>query len=201
MQDKNRYALKEWAIVLKALTEGRQTLLLRKGGLIEKQKRFTVEHPEFFIYPTYLHQQRKGVVPEMAADLDQLLISPPSEDQVILTHYAVVRTAVPITDLEMLSRLGEHHVFTSDEVSKRFAYGKAPGLNLLLIRVCRLPQPFCLPILPHYAGCRSWVDLGRELPTAGCRPVLNDDVFDRKITDILAIAKPVNPSSPGLKGT
>jgi hypothetical protein len=187
VQDKNRFALKEWAIVLKALSEGQQIIVLRKGGLIEKKKHFTVEHREFFIYPTYLHQQREGVVPGKAQDLEQLLKSQPSEAEVILLHYAVVHDAIWITDPDVLKRLEGHHLFSFQEVSKRYSNGKTPGLNVILLRVYRLLQPFRLPVLPHYAGCKSWVDLEVELPTIGSGPVLDDDSFRKETTSIETI--------------
>ena len=40
-------ALKEWAIVCKALEEGRQVLLLRKGGIMEYRQGFEVKHEQF----------------------------------------------------------------------------------------------------------------------------------------------------------
>jgi hypothetical protein len=195
MQSANRYALKEWAVVQAALAEGRQILLLRKGGLIETKEGFTVEHPEFFIYPTYLHQQRNGIVPAVRKDIEQLLASPPPEDQVVLSYYAAVQDRFQITDPALLGRLSGHHLFRDEEIQKRFFYGKTPGLHLILLRIYRLPEPFRLPVRPHYAGCRSWVDLGEELPTAGCRPVLDDDAFDREVRRIIAQIKP--PDEPG----
>ena len=38
------------------VAEGRQIMLLRKGGIIEAKKGFSTEHREFLMYPTYLHQ-------------------------------------------------------------------------------------------------------------------------------------------------
>src|SRR6185503_8443288 len=49
-------ALKEWASVCEALSTGRQILLLRKGGISESIGGFEVEHREFLLFPTYLHQ-------------------------------------------------------------------------------------------------------------------------------------------------
>ncbi|MBI3597658.1 MAG: DUF1802 family protein [Nitrospirae bacterium] len=184
MQHKNRFALKEWAIILKALSEGRQILLLRKGGLIEKNTRFMVEHTEFFIYPTYLHQQRRGIVPAWRGYLEQILAAPPPEGEVILSHYAVVQQVLKIIDPDRIQTLSDCHVLNNEEVRKRFFYGQAPGLHLILLRVFQLPKPFRIPIRPHYTGCRSWVDLGQEIPTSGCRPVLNDDAFDREVRRI-----------------
>jgi len=184
MLEKNRFALKEWAIVQAALAEGRQILLLRKGGLIESKGGFRVEHPEFFIYPTYLHQQRDGIVPAEREALERLLTSPRPEDRVVLSFYAVVKDCIKITDPARLDRLSGLHRFNEREIQKRFYYGKAPGLHLLLLRIYRLPEPFRIPVRPHYAGCRSWVDLEEELPTAGSRPVIDDDAFDREVRRI-----------------
>ncbi len=187
MQDKNCFALKEWAIALLALSEGQQIIIMRKGGLSEKKKHFRVEHREFFIYPTYLHQQRLGIVSGKAHDLEQLLKSQPSEGQVILSHYAVVHDAVWTTDMDLLKRLEGHHLFNSREVLKRYSAGDIPGLNVILLRVYQLPQPFQLPILPHYTGCKSWVDLEQELSTTGNRPVLDDDSFHEETVRIETI--------------
>ena len=46
-------ALKEWAAVVHALLDGRQTVLLRKGRIGEK--RFAVESGEFLLFPTVAH--------------------------------------------------------------------------------------------------------------------------------------------------
>ena len=190
MLDHNRYALKEWAIILKALSEGQQVLLLRKGGLIERNARFKVEHTEFFIYPTYLHQQRRGIVPPWTATLEHIMATPPPEGQVILSHYAVVQQLFKITDPDRVQTLSDFHVLNKEEVQKRFFYGEAPGLHFLLLRVFKLVTPFRLPVRSSYVGCRSWVDLGRELPTSGCRPVLNDDAFDRETRRVIARISP-----------
>lgn len=202
MQDQNRFALKEWAIILKAMSEGRQILLLRKGGLLEKNGHFKVEHTEFFIYPTYLHQHRRGIVPDWKAKLEYLRAAPPPECEVILSHYVVVQKMFKVTDPDRVHTLSDFHVLNNEEIQKRFFYGRAPGLHLILARVYQLPKPFRIPIRPSYAGCRSWVDLGQELPTSGCRPVLDDDAFERearRITDrIGSLAQPtlINPQKP-----
>jgi hypothetical protein len=180
MQDQNRFALKEWAIILKALSEGRQALLLRKGGLVEKNARFRVEHNEFFFYPTYLHQQRGGIVPAWTSKLEYLMSAQPPDGEVIISHYAVVQQVFKITDPDRIQTLSDFHVLNKKEVQKRFFYGQFPGLHLILLRVFQLAEPYQIPVRPSYAGCRSWVDLGQEFPTSGCRPVLNDDAFDRE---------------------
>jgi hypothetical protein len=41
-------------------------------------------------------------------------------------------------------------------------------------------EPHVLPDSPHFAGCRSWVDLPLELSTENLEPALTDDEFDRR---------------------
>ena len=57
MKPKSRMALKEWAVVVRAVREGRQILLLRKGGLADENGVFQLKEREFFLYPTYEHQK------------------------------------------------------------------------------------------------------------------------------------------------
>ena len=45
-------AFKEWAIVCEALGSGRQSILIRKGGVAEGRSGFAYEHSEFFLFPT-----------------------------------------------------------------------------------------------------------------------------------------------------
>ena len=49
-------ALKEWATVVNALENGDQTVLLRKGGILEDSSGFVVESEKFFLFPTFEHQ-------------------------------------------------------------------------------------------------------------------------------------------------
>ena len=56
--------LKEWATVVKALEQGKQTVILRKGGILETASGFNVESKKFFLFPTWEHQETKHVKPE-----------------------------------------------------------------------------------------------------------------------------------------
>ncbi len=55
-------ALKEWSAAVHALLDGRQTVLLRKGGIGEK--RFEVAAHEFLLFPTVAHSHAERVRPE-----------------------------------------------------------------------------------------------------------------------------------------
>ncbi len=50
-------AFKEWQVVCDALASGRQTILLRKGGIHEGREGFSFAHESFFVFPTRFHAQ------------------------------------------------------------------------------------------------------------------------------------------------
>ena len=72
-------------------------------------------------------------------------------------------------------------------ICQSFAY-RTPGLYVLPVRVYRAAEVFELADTPYYAGCRSWVELERALPTTGAAPVLTDDYapVDNLIAPIFA---------------
>ena len=61
-------ALKEWSAVVHALLDGRQSVLLRKGGIHEK--RFEVTAQECLLFPTVAHSHAQRVRPEHRDLLD-----------------------------------------------------------------------------------------------------------------------------------
>src|SRR5262245_18247345 len=68
-------AFKEWAVTVRALSEGEQLLTLRKGGIREEDKHFELEHEQFFLYPTFDHQRndlvRESHHPELRRALEE----------------------------------------------------------------------------------------------------------------------------------
>ena len=65
--------LKEWATVVKALEQGKQTVILRKGGILETASGFNIESKKFFLFPTWEHQETKHVKPEFHDFLNEVL--------------------------------------------------------------------------------------------------------------------------------
>ncbi len=66
MPDDCAMALKEWAAVCQALAVGRQTILLRKGGIAEGPGGFRAEHDAFWLLPTYFHEAPRRCGPTIA---------------------------------------------------------------------------------------------------------------------------------------
>src|SRR3954470_5459322 len=48
---------KEWAVVCEALGHGRRSVLVRKGGIAEGRDGFSFKQREFFLFPTWFHEQ------------------------------------------------------------------------------------------------------------------------------------------------
>jgi hypothetical protein len=171
-----QYAFKEWAVICRALAEGRQALILRKGGIAERGNTFQPEHTRFWLFPTYVHQQEEGIQTEALPLLKQAEAERPPAGIVRLSHFVDVSGAYLVRDLAAVLMLSHLHLWSEETVRARFAY-RHPGLFVLPARVYRAPQVVELPDTPHYGGCRSWVDLEKELPTEGAVPVLDDDAF------------------------
>jgi hypothetical protein len=171
-----RYALKEWAVMCEALAQGKQALLLRKGGIDEAAGAFSLEHTRFWLMPTYTHQARAAIREEALSLLEQVEAHRPPTGTLRLTHWAEA-TGVYQVGAEASALLLAHlHYWSDATVSKRFAY-RAPGLNVLTVRVYRVPQAFEIVDCPEYQGCHSWVELGEALSVDGSVPVLDDALY------------------------
>ena len=171
-----RHALKEWAVICRALAEGRQALLLRKGGIAEAGGAFTVEHTRFWLLPTYAHQHREGIKEDALPLLEQAEAERPPPGVLRLTHFAEVSGVYHVHDVVSVLKLSGLHLWSDETAHARFSY-RQPGLYVLPVRVYRTVQPIEVPDAPRYAGCKSWVELDEERPTAGAVPVLDDQAF------------------------
>jgi hypothetical protein len=170
-----RAAFKEWAVICKALAEGQQALILRKGGVAEADGDFRVEHTRFWLFPTYTHQQQaEGLRPEALPLLEQAEAERPPAGVVRLSHFAEVTGVYHVHALVPALMLAHLHFWSEETVRKRFAY-RTPGLFVMPVRVYQAAQPFELPDTAYYQGCRSWVELERALPTEGATPVRTDE--------------------------
>jgi len=179
-------ALKEWAVVCRALADGRQTLLIRKGGIEEIKAGFQVTHRDFWLFPTYVHQKTADLVPAVHPEFAEVQVSQPPADSIPFQLYATVGDMVKATDLDRLRSLEGHHILSWDCVASRFHYRNKPGVHVMTLRVYRSPKTFTLKNTPRYDGCVSWVNLDQALDTAGCTPVLSDADFTARLADIRA---------------
>jgi hypothetical protein len=184
-------AFKEWAVVCRALAAGKQSLILRKGGIAEAGGHFRPEHSRFLLYPTHFHeQQRTGIQAEYLPLLEAAESEHRPDGMIRFSHYATVTEVVHLDALERALALGKYHAWTPEEVSKRFRY-RSPGLYLFLVRVHRLENPMEIGEKPEFAGCKTWVELDQPVSIEGASPVLGDEAFADITADIRkALSRP-----------
>ena len=151
---------KEWALVCAALGEGRQTVIIRKGGIAEGRDGFAFRHREFFLFPTFFHEQLKRVRTSEATLPEQL------PDEIEIRYYAKVESARVMTDWDEVRALEPLHILAESVVRERFDYDDAPGVHVAFVRVFRLDPVWRFPDSKAYGGCRSWVQL--PAPRRGC---------------------------------
>lgn len=188
MLSRNQTAFKEWAAIVDLLGRGEQILILRKGGIHEKGKRFDVAHEEFFLFPTFEHQNPADLKPESGEILKKILHSkPPDPATLPIRYYCVVEDSFWLSDLSRLDRLSSFHVWSSECIRARYEWGEEKGLFGIVVRTYALPKPEIFENLKRYGGCRSWVDLEKPLKTASLKPVLPDAAFAKTKQEILSL--------------
>lgn len=183
--NKQPVALKEWAVAIKALLEGKQILIMRKGGIVEETRDFQLESQSFYLYPTYEHQKKELIKEPNRADIDATLTGWSSENKdVAIEAYAEVIEDIEIYDQEELNRLSGLHIWTDQFAEERLKWKRKNPLHVLLLKVYKLEQPVRIPILEDYIGCKSWIRIGTEMPDAAMAPVLDDKTLDRQRTAV-----------------
>lgn len=181
-------ALKEWAVVLKALEEGKQAILLRKGGISEEGGEFKPEHSEFFLYPTFEHENAQAIKPDWRPRIASIEKENKDPKRIHFRLYGIVDKVEKVTDWEICKKLIPFTVMSDEAIEKRFNYGDWQGVYVFLTRAYLMAVPSDLPIKSAYEGCKSWVPLETSMFTAGSIPVLPDSVWaytQSKITKIL----------------
>jgi hypothetical protein len=161
-------AFKEWAVVCRAIASGRQTVILRKGGIAEAGGVFRPEHSEFLLYPTFFHEHRNGVKVDFLPLLEAAEAEKPEPGTIRFTHFVRVTDVKHVTDLDAALALDPLHAWTPDVVRQRFHY-RTPGLYVLTVRSLALPEPAVRVERPEYAGCKTWVELDQPVTTEAPR--------------------------------
>lgn len=181
---------KDWALVCEAMGSGRQSIILRKGGLAEGRGGFQFgECREFFLFPTRFHEQAGMLRPEELRSLGT--IAPDSAATVEIRYFCRLESAWRIEDWEMVARLAPFHVYREEVVRERFAYADrqhaAGALSLALCRVYRLAPAWVLADRPEFGGCKSWIELPAPSAGTAVQAVLDDATHRARQAQIEAI--------------
>lgn len=150
---------KEWQVVCDALAGGRQSIILRKGGIHEGRAGFSFAHSSFQLFPTRFHAQAEHVREGRVQSLPEWQTG----DTVTITHRAEAIHAVTLTDWEKVQALSPFHILTDSSVRERFDWqgkGMSSGsIHVALVRIYQLAEPLSLPYTTAFGGCRSWINL------------------------------------------
>ena len=107
---------KEWALVCAALGAGRQSVIIRKGGLAEGRDGFAFRHREFFLFPTFFHEQLARV------RLSAAVLPQPSPNEIEIRYFARVEEARIMTNWTEVRELQPLHILRESVVRERFDY-------------------------------------------------------------------------------
>lgn len=172
-------ALREWAVAVKALEEGRQVIVLRKGGIAEETRDFRLESPSFYLFPSFEHQKPHLVKPEAADALEATRAAAAANPgMALISSYAEAVQDLEIYDAETLKKLSGFHIWTDDYAEERLKWKKTKPLHVLILRVYRLDSPVLIPLRESYGGCKSWLRIEEDLPAQRKHPVLDDGKFE-----------------------
>src|SRR4051794_16800666 len=176
-------ALKEWAIVCKAIEDGKQALLFRKGGIMEYRNGFELKHKVFFLFPTFEHQSIDSIQNEYREELEVLKQqqqqqqqkdntqslnqkenntsneknSKVTQDNINISTFVEMTHFIEINDISKLEKLEKYHIWNLDYVKMRFNYNPKKPLYLLMLRAYKLNEPIEIQNKPEWSGCKSWI--------------------------------------------
>lgn len=191
-------AFKEWAVVVDALGQGEQIIILRKGGIAEGRGGFQVDYPEFLLFPTLFHQQRESVLPAAQQRFDAISGNFPPPSVLRIEFFAKVAAWQQIDSLTSAENLRGQHIWRDEVIAERFEWGRTKNIFALALRVFRLEKPVEMPMLPSYGGCKSWIEVENDIPTNNAKPVLDDALFAeqlRRFQDALQLTPAKNEAT------
>ena len=167
-------AFKEWAVVCEALGSGRQSVILRKGGIAEGRDGFAFLHREFFLFPTRFHEtlEKTTLSPGFSLPAER-------EGEVEIRFAAKIEWTCFLSDSEQLAVLSDFHILRREIIEERFRFGESPGIHVGFARIYRVSSPWILPMEKRFGGCRSWVELP-DAPVISIEPVLSDEENQRR---------------------
>ena len=171
-------SLKEWATVVKALENGNQTVLLRKGGILETDSGFRVESEKFFLFPTFEHQQNDSLKSQFYGYLSDVRENQPKKGVNQITSYADVIAEKDVTDMKKIEELSPFHIWSDTYIKERMNWMPEKPMKILFLKVYKIPR-FEVPVIPEYQGCKSWIDINVNAQDG--HSVLSDKELEEKL--------------------
>jgi hypothetical protein len=177
-------ALKEWAIAVEALSNGKTIVLIRKGGI--REANFQVQHHHIWLYPTYEHQKPSLLKAEYAAEVTPVE-SGWHPETITIQSCAEITDVLTVSQPEQLAALHPYHIWHEQMISDRLKWQPQRPLNVLLLKVYRLAAPKTISYQSDYGGCKSWIELNMPMAGDNLTPVIKDAEYIAQVKEIKAL--------------
>jgi len=170
--------LKEWATVVKALEQGKQTVILRKGGILETASGFNIESKKFFLFPTWEHQETKHVKPEFHNFLTDVLDKKPDDGLNKISSYAEILFEKDVSSMDTINELSPFHVWSDSYIEERKNWKPEKPMKAVFLKTMKIPE-FNLPLQPEFQGCKSWIEINSNFQEG--KSALEDNDIEQKL--------------------
>ena len=177
-------ALKEWATIITALENGDQTILLRKGGILETASGFKVESKKFVLFPTYEHQDNSSLKSQFYRYLADVREQKPRDGFNRITSFAEVLAEHDVSSIQKIEELSDFHIWSDSYIVERMNWMPQKPMTVIFLKVCKI-SPTEIPILPEYHGCKSWIELNVNAESGSA--VLNEAELQQKLSEFRSI--------------
>jgi hypothetical protein len=188
-----RTALKEWAVLVDAMARGDIIALVRKGGIRERRTGFSVRHDRFLFYPTFFHEREGELAPRFLEHLPASHANQPPDGLVRLRYVGEAIAVWHVREVEPLRAITLEHGLDWTAVTSRFHYRDTPGVQVVAVRVARLPTDVEVPEARRYRGCVSWIELDRDVNVSGAAPVVAPEELAQRLARLhAALGEPMS---------
>ncbi len=177
-------ALKEWATVVKALENGDQTVILRKGGILETASGFKIESKKFLLFPTFEHQELNYVKPEFQNYLEEVMKNKPDKHVNEITSYAEVLHYADVKSKEKIDALSPFHIWSDSYIQARINWMPEKPLSAVFLKVHKISE-FEVPMKSEYEGCKSWISINEVVE--GGETALPESKLESKLKEFQEI--------------
>ncbi len=177
-------SLKEWATVITALENGDQTVLLRKGGILETASGFKVEDKKFLLFPTYEHQDNTSLKSQFFRYLADAREQKPREGINRITSYAEVLAEHDVSSMKKIEELSDFHVWSDSYMVERMNWMPQKPMTAIFLKTYKI-SPIEIPVLPEYHGCKSWIELNVNVEAGSA--VLSEAELQEKLSKFRSI--------------
>lgn len=180
---------KEWGAVIRALEEGDQICIIRKGK--RKEDIFDLSQRRFWLVPTYDHQDEGSLQPPYREYLEdsEEQVAEAGPGKVTVRCWVQAKTVIKITKNQRLNWVTDHTIYSPRCLQTRFQLQPGEALHMLVVRAYQLGDSRILDEPEGYDGCTAqggdrWVELRQRIPLTPDNPALSDEEFEERLNTL-----------------